>query len=71
MGNRGTEGRSALAKKGNIIALPIPPSVKTLGFDMPEKERQELIENARKATEAKLKKILGKKHDPGPSTVLK
>jgi hypothetical protein len=52
-------------ERRNIIALPIPPSVTTLSFEMPAEERQALIASARLKTKAKLDEILGKKHDPG------
>jgi hypothetical protein len=61
----GTGATEWATERRNIVALPIPPRVTTLGFDMPAKERQALIASARLTTEAKLKEILGKKHDPG------
>jgi predicted acylesterase/phospholipase RssA len=61
----GTGATEWATERRNIVALPIPPSVTTLSFDMPAKERQALIASARLTTLAKLNDILGKKHDRG------
>jgi len=47
-----------MAKRRNIIALPIPPTVKTLTFEMTAETRQDLITSAKQATFAKLKTLL-------------
>ncbi len=47
-----------MANKQNIIALPIPPTIKTLSFNLKSEEKQKLIESAQLATLAKLDEIL-------------
>ncbi len=47
-----------MAKRRNIIALPIPSTVKTLTFEMTAKTRQDLIKSAKQATFTKLKTLL-------------
>jgi hypothetical protein len=42
----------------NIIALPIPSTVKTLSFNLEEKERKDLIEGAERATLERLEEVL-------------
>jgi predicted acylesterase/phospholipase RssA len=46
------------AERSNIIALPIPPKVHALSFEMPAKERQDLIASARQVAFAKLTLLL-------------
>ena len=45
-------------EKKNIVALPIPPTVSTLSFDMKPEDRDDLIESAKKATLHKLAELL-------------
>lgn len=47
-----------VANRKNVIALPIPPTVNTLSFQMKGSERRELVEDARRATHARLSQIL-------------
>ena len=52
-----------IAMRRNVIALPIPPTVKTLTFEMTAETRLDLITSAKQATFAKLKTLLS---DPIP-----
>lgn len=54
----GPGGPDWVTKRRNIIALPIPPTVNTLSFDMPPEDRQALIASARHVTFAKLAELL-------------
>jgi predicted acylesterase/phospholipase RssA len=47
-----------MAERRNVIALPIPPTVKTLTFGMTAETRRYLITSAKQATFAKLKTLL-------------
>ena len=47
-----------MGERRNVIALPIPPTVKTLTFEMTDETRQDLITSARQATFTKLKTLL-------------
>ena len=47
-----------IAKKENIVALPVQSSVNTLSFDMSPEQKRDLIASARQATRRKLSKLL-------------
>lgn len=47
-----------VTEKKNIVALPIPPGVTTLRFEMHPEERQKLVADAQETTRAKLAKLL-------------
>lgn len=47
-----------VAKKRNIVVLPIPRDVTTLSFKMHGEQRQKVIAYAREATRAKLTEII-------------
>ena len=47
-----------MAKRRNVIALPIPSAVKTLTFEMTAETRRDLITSAKQATFAKLETLL-------------
>lgn len=51
-----------VAKRRNVIALPIPPTVKTLTFEMTAETRLDLITSAKQATFAKLKTLLSEQN---------
>jgi predicted acylesterase/phospholipase RssA len=44
--------------KGNVVALPIPPTVRTLSFRLPDKDRESLLNAARHATLVKLAEVV-------------
>jgi predicted acylesterase/phospholipase RssA len=50
-----------VAKRPNVIALPIPPNVTTLRFNMKPEERRDLIESARNFTKNRLEDILSRR----------
>jgi predicted acylesterase/phospholipase RssA len=47
-----------MAERRNVIALPIPSTVKTLSFEMSDETRRYLIKTGKQATFAKLKTLL-------------
>jgi predicted acylesterase/phospholipase RssA len=50
------------ARRRNVIALPIPPDVTTLSFEMTPETRRDLIASAKQATLAKLRTLLSEQN---------
>jgi predicted acylesterase/phospholipase RssA len=56
-----------IARRDNVIALPIPPEVTTLSFEMPDDVKRRLLESAHDAAAGRLRTILARRARAGGS----